>query len=346
MKSIKDIALKANVSIGTVDRVLHNRPGVSEKTKKKVLKIIEDYNYTVNPVASILASKKTYTIATLLPENINSDEFWESPKQGISNAMEEIKNLGFLINNFHFNQFSSKTYIDAFHKMVNSKPSAVLIAPIFNKETKELIGLLENENIPYVFINTETEGLNNLSFIGQDSFKSGLLAGKLMNWVLPKKAEILIIEIRKDISNYTSINKRINGFKDFFKTSKKSITIHNLHFEHIENSETLKNQLSNYLSEHTHIKGIFVPSSKVSAVAKIVESLDRNDIEIGGFDTTDKNIKYLKNGTVDFLISQKPIQQGYDGIKLLFNYLTHQIKPEKYYFSPIEIVLKENVDFL
>ncbi|MGD1946810.1 MAG: LacI family DNA-binding transcriptional regulator [Croceivirga sp.] len=51
------MAKKAGVSAGTVDRVIHNRAGVSLKTKEKIQKIIKEYNFTINPVASSLASK-------------------------------------------------------------------------------------------------------------------------------------------------------------------------------------------------------------------------------------------------------------------------------------------------
>ena len=51
---IKDIASMDNVSIGTVDRILHNREGVSPTTLKKILQIIEDTGYTKNIMASRL----------------------------------------------------------------------------------------------------------------------------------------------------------------------------------------------------------------------------------------------------------------------------------------------------
>lgn len=346
MNSIKEIALKAKVSTGTVDRVIHNRPGVSEKTKQKILEIIKESNYTVNPVASILASKKSYTIASLLPLSNHENDFWEIPKKGISQAITEIKSLGFKYNSFNFDQFNSESYIKAFEKMVACQPNAVLITPIFRNETQQLVVQLETLNIPYVFVNTETEGLNNLSFIGQSSHKGGFLAAKLLNWVLPENSDILIAEIRKDIANYTSINNRVKGFKSFFEQSKKTINIKTLKIHQIENQELLNKQILSFLDEHKNIKGIFIPSSKASLIAKSLTDLNRTDIEIGGFDTTLENITYLKNDTIDFLISQKAHQQGYDGIKLLFNYLIHKKTPAKNYFMPIEIVLKENVDFL
>ena len=55
---ILDIAKKAGVSIGTVDRVLHQRGEVSEETREKILKIIREFDYRPNILASTLASKK------------------------------------------------------------------------------------------------------------------------------------------------------------------------------------------------------------------------------------------------------------------------------------------------
>lgn len=64
---VKEIARRANVSIGTVDRVLHNRAGVSAKTKAKIDAIIEELNYKPNILARRLASKETLKFAILIP---------------------------------------------------------------------------------------------------------------------------------------------------------------------------------------------------------------------------------------------------------------------------------------
>jgi LacI family transcriptional regulator len=58
LTGVKEIARRANVSIATVDRVLHNRKGVSKQTKEKILSIIEELNYEPNLLAQRLASRK------------------------------------------------------------------------------------------------------------------------------------------------------------------------------------------------------------------------------------------------------------------------------------------------
>ena len=58
--TIKDIAEKAGVSVGTVDRVLHKRPNVSKKSLSLVTKALEEMNYEPNMYASALANSRRY----------------------------------------------------------------------------------------------------------------------------------------------------------------------------------------------------------------------------------------------------------------------------------------------
>ena len=66
---IKDIAIRAGVSVGTVDRVLHDRPNVSKQARTKVEKALKEVNYQPNMYASALAYNKAYTFYCLLPSN-------------------------------------------------------------------------------------------------------------------------------------------------------------------------------------------------------------------------------------------------------------------------------------
>lgn len=59
MVSIKDVANKAGVSITTVSRTLNDHPYVSEATKNKIYKTMEELNYYPNNVAQQLRSQKS-----------------------------------------------------------------------------------------------------------------------------------------------------------------------------------------------------------------------------------------------------------------------------------------------
>ena len=85
---IKDIAQLAGVSVGTVDRVLHNRGRVSDDALKKVLSVLDQIDYKPNLIARTLGANKTYRIAALVP-NPDQDPYWASSKSGISQAEAE-----------------------------------------------------------------------------------------------------------------------------------------------------------------------------------------------------------------------------------------------------------------
>ena len=89
---VKDIAAKAEVSIGTVDRVLHNRGEVKEETRKRVMDIVIELGYKPNLLAKSLSSKKTTRIAIIIPDSSDNNPYWEKPIQGIKMAAEELEN--------------------------------------------------------------------------------------------------------------------------------------------------------------------------------------------------------------------------------------------------------------
>ena len=84
---IKDIAKMADVSVGTVDRVIHGRSGVSESSRKRVEEILKQQDYQPNMYASALASNKKYAFACLLPLH-EKGEYWTDVETGIHNAVE------------------------------------------------------------------------------------------------------------------------------------------------------------------------------------------------------------------------------------------------------------------
>ena len=78
---IKDIARQAGVSVGTVDRVLHDRSGVSEASRKKVEEILKQLDYQPNMYASALASNKKYNFVCLIPKH-HASEYWDDVEIG------------------------------------------------------------------------------------------------------------------------------------------------------------------------------------------------------------------------------------------------------------------------
>lgn len=342
---VKDIAILAGVSIGTVDRVIHNRGEVSEATRLRILKIIDEVNFEPDILASTLASKKEHRLAALIPAPNPDSDFWKSPKSGIDKAMDSLSHYSVSLKSFTFNQFDKDDFKKQIKAIMKDLPDGVLFTPVFYDESVELIDFLYEHNIPFIFVNSTIDHPKCLSFVGQDSKQSGYVAGKLMSLIIPDYSDILIVNISLSIHNHKHILKRQKGFEKYFvdhNCKKHNIEILNIHDTSEENTMAI---IKSALVRNNNIKGIFVTNSKVFKICRVLEEAKNGMLRIIGYDLLEDNVNYLKLGMIDFLISQKPIEQGYNGIISLFNHvvLKKQIKEKQ--FLPIDIITKENIQY-
>ena len=220
------------------------------------------------------------------------------------------------------------------------------MAPIFIKETSIIIKLLNEKNIPFIFLNINQKGYNNLCYIGQKSFEGGSLAGQLLNLCTRADDELLIIQTRKNLDDYRSFSQRGKGFVDYYKKNNIIRKIHQIQFDGLKDEAKVKIKIDSFLKSNKKIKGIVVPSSRASNIIELIHPDIKANIEVVGFDTTPKNISALRKGQITFLISQKSFNQGYKSIITMVNYLVHKVIPDPEIPTPLEIVTKENVEFI
>lgn len=77
--TIKDLAELAQVSMGTVSRVINDGPGVGEETRKRILKLVKELDYQPNASAHGLAAKRSGNIGLIIPHTSSysmSTAYW------------------------------------------------------------------------------------------------------------------------------------------------------------------------------------------------------------------------------------------------------------------------------
>ncbi len=326
-----------------MDRVLHNRGEVAESTRKKILEIIEELNYQPNILASTLASKKSAVFATLFPEPPSEEGYWSKPIKGVQKRIAELPQYGVQIQPFTFSQTDSKNFVSESERILELKPDGVVLAPFFKKEALVFIGKLIELNIPFVFIDSEIKDAGQLSYIGQDSYQSGLVSGKLLDLMLPE-GNILVIHFAKEMDNQNHLIQREKGFYDWF--SKRAGNPHQLFTTDVPDTDNQSwmDQIVKKIKEH-NIRGIFVTNSKVFHIGYLIEKYELKHLKVIGHDLVKENVDYLKKDLVHFLICQRPEEQGYNAVNKLFRSVVQKrkIKPEKY--TSIDIITKENIDY-
>jgi len=142
---IYDIAGAAGVSLATVSRVLNHPEKVKEATRNKVLKIIKDKGYKPNANARGLASRRSTTVAVVIPELSRASV--AEMIQGIDDA---AKKFGYTIRLF-INR-DAKMSEDLWGEVIASSVDGILFTN--DEMTKEIYHQIEYTPVPVVFVNT------------------------------------------------------------------------------------------------------------------------------------------------------------------------------------------------
>jgi LacI family transcriptional regulator len=330
----------ANVSPGTVDRIIHNRGRVSQENVDKVNTLIKKYGYVKNIFASNLVLNKKYKIAVLI---LQSDGFpyWELPLKGIKKAATEFLNYGMKADYFFF-KFDVNSFNETAAKVLELDYDGLVFAPVFYDESVSFLNEYKKKNVPIVIIDSNIEEVEGITFVGQDSFKSGYLAGKLISYGVKEESNVLVFNITSNIENTskTIFNlKKIQGFYSYFKDNELKLPKYNFTEIGIKDSE--KNSIK--IEMFTGIDSVFILNSRVHIVAKFIKENDLKNIRVIGFDLLKQNLEYLNEGYIDFLIHQKPEKQGYLGIKQLYNKMVSSDDLDlKNNYIKVEIIVKEN----
>jgi len=341
---IKDIAKMAGVSAGTVDRVLHNRGRVSEENLKKVNAVLKMVNYQPNLIARSLASKKQYNIIAIIP-SFEKGEYWESISKGIDKAGYEFEDHGVHIHKLYFDQYDNNSLKKTIDELFQGSFDAVLIASLFANSVICISQKLDELNIPYSYIDSNISGQNQLAYFGTNSFDSGVIGAKILLNTIGKDANILVTRmIHSGDQNSNQCINREAGFNSYLNTVGYTGKVHYVDLK-IGSSVFNFSTLDAFFEKKKSIKGIIVFNSTCHKLANYIKIRDIHNLIVVGYDVIEENAKALREGYITALIAQRPQLQGYNGIKSLCEYLILKKRPQKENFMPIDILMKENVDY-
>lgn len=337
--TIKDIAKSAGVSKGTVDRVLHKRGKVSEKALEKVNKVLKEIDYQPNPIARNLKNNKVYQICVILP-NPDEDTFWAPCVEGVNEAIEEFKAFGISIQPYFYSPSSTKSFININDEILKIAPDAVILTPLFYKESVEAAKKYASNNIIVSTFNNEIESDQTGSFVGQNLFQSGRVAANLMQMVTQPKSKIIIIHIDEVINNALHMQEKEKGFRNYFE--ELIDTTYDVSTLNVIQSE-LDKSLSDFLNLHQNVSGIFVTTSKAYKVIETLKEINYKNIKIIGYDLLPNNTDFMKNKNINFLIHQNPKMQTYLSLNYLVEYFLFGKEIPTQKLLPIDIVNSENL---
>jgi len=164
--NIKMIAEMAGVSVSTVSKIMNNYSDVSEKTKQKVLEIIEQTGYSPSNSAKTLATKKSSLIGVIFAGELNVDFTHPFFVEVLNSFKKQMGVLGYDLIFFSNEKFISGG--DYFSRCLHFHVDGCVI--ISGQNMESAIRDLDMSNIPCIGVDLELKGKKS-GYVMSDNFK-------------------------------------------------------------------------------------------------------------------------------------------------------------------------------
>jgi len=335
--TLKDLADVIPVSRGTIDRVIHNRGKVSEKSEKLVLSALKEYGYIPNQTGRALAAiKKSYKVGVLLFKG--EDPFNLSIINGIRQSFEKYKDCGFKLIEELIEDEVLENQKEALLRLAEEGADTIIFCPMVSPLIKDTMRQLADKGIVIITVNSDIDDDSRLCFVGHNNYQSGRTATSLLSNMIGNRGNVLIAA---GIQEFESHIHRLEGALSFLNKEVPDVKIVGII---TDTQEKVRESIMQTVERQT-VHAILILSIYIEEIVTAVEELGlTGKIILGAFDLNDRSIKYLSENRINFIIDQSPVLQGQIAMDIAGEYLINKQKPEKKSnFTKTTIIMKENL---
>lgn len=311
---IKDLANALDISVGTVDRALKNRPEVSAATKEKVLKLAKESGYRPDLLASVLSTKKKLRVAVILPSGVTP--FHREVKAGIQEEHAELGENIIELEFFRFLRLGSGES-EALLKAAEKPLDGLIISSAAGAEIHEAIQSLLERRVPVVCVGTDVPSLERVANVTIDPFSSGSLAGDLIGRYVRQEGPIAVVTGDLSVTNH---REKVEAFQTTINRFYPDHTVLPVVEGHDDRAEAHSRALQLFRS-HKNMAACYVTTGNSVPVLKaLAEAIPGNPFVL----TTDlfaELLPFLRGGAVFGTLYQRPRSQGALAYRALYQQL-------------------------
>ena len=343
MATIKEIAEKAGVSIGTVDRVLHNRGMVNAQTKERVESVMRELNYRPNQVAQGLAvMKKKLKIGFFIP-GAEYHPYFQHVARAAQKKAKELAQYGVQVNFYPVGKSRESSFSreSAYWHILRELDGIVTLG----MDTPDVRAYMEETRrleIPVVFYNTYMADQEFLAYVGCDYEQAGRLAAGLAELVGGEDAGVCIYSEGNEAA--TSHRERIKGFcREAAERypGMKILDICQIEEEQEQNEASVREMFCRY----PDVNVVYVVNPRDYEICRTVVQMDaKRQVKIITNDIVEDLEELMRQGSVSATICQEPEKQGEQSLEILFQYLAYGTLPkEKMCYTDLSIHIAQNL---
>ena len=337
--TIKKIAEIAGVHPATVDKVLHNRPGVSDEVRERVRKLIDELGYKPNPAGRVLQKQgKEFIIAAVL---VKVDAL-PYIKEGIEKGIREQTGLDITVHWYLSSYSDAGQQAQFIDKAVEEKADGIILSPINSNRVREAINRAAAAGIPLVNTNSDIDGTQRLCYVGQDGRRASRVAGRTMGNLLGGSGRIAIISSAVASENNSfHVKVREEGFCTFLRETFPAVEIV-ASVESFEDPEITYRETYNLLKKYPDLDGLYITCGGVGQVGRAIRDCGREDIKILSFEKYPEILDLMQEDIIDCTIDSELERQGEIPIQIIMDELVLKKHPvSDNIYTDIRILIKE-----
>ncbi len=334
---IKEIAKELGLSIGTIDRALHNRDRISAATRDRVLKMLQDVGYRPNLAARSLKSPKPLRISIHLPSRIAS--FYESIREGVCSEAARYEFAVELCFRIHPALGEGET--ELFDLALADGSKGLILAPGHPRSLLPWLNLAAEKRIPVVCVATETVDGECLSMVCADAYASGAIAAEFLGRSVHPKGDVAVMTGDHSTIDHT---EKLHGFEQGLAKYGPHLHICEVIETH-DNEEQAYRSALNLYENKPQMRAIYVnTSNSVGVIRAAAEADPQCKVAIVTTDLFPELVKPLRSGRILATVHQHPKKQGRIALGILHQYLTQgTMPPQRITLNP-HLVLRSNLD--
>ena len=243
--TIKEIALRLNVSISTVSRALHDHPRIGLKTKERVKELAREMKYEPNAQAIFFKQQKTAVIGVVLPSI--KEEFFSQAISGIEAAATQY-DYTILFGQSHDDPAIEKRVVES---MKRQRVDGIIISLSKNTNKISYLKDVENAGIPIVFFDRVPDQPD-VHKVYCDIYKSTI---DMVNWLYSRGYRK--IAMINGPAKLTASRERLEGYKQALSQKKMKVDM-----RYFETTDLTKEGTNNAMKKLLSLKN--VPAAVIS----------------------------------------------------------------------------------
>jgi LacI family transcriptional regulator len=333
---IKEIAEAVGVSIGTVDRALHSRPGISEATRARIMKAAAALGYRPNLAARHLKLGRQRQISVHLPQEIAS--YFDAMRQGIQQAAAQLQPP--LKVEFHSFPRMGQGEVESLQAVLDQSCDGIIIAPGAPTRIAPLIRQATQRGTPVVCVATDAPDSDRLAVVSSDPFTSGAIVAELLSRMDKGSHQAAIIT--GDLATVDH-SEKVRGFRSMMADLGSSLTLAEVAEAHDDPREAYR-QTCDLLARHPKLSSIYVSTSNSLPVIQALEERGRTrEVSVIVTDLFPELVPLMRAGKVFATLYQRPLTQGRLAFEAMHRFIVEGVRPKPVQKLPPYIVLRSNL---